>query len=179
MRPRSHSGASLPSSRSVTPVPSIAPSSAVDLRDLSLQSDTELPDVLKFTPNIVDHLDARDILSMSQAATCFRSLRKPETFIRHITLAGWDTEALVRRTRMASDSKGTPWMFLARSAIQKDDILTRYASLPNVDDKKKKYQAAVKKFWRILINIVTEHGKPPLAVFFLLFSTKTSNQRPT
>jgi len=81
-------------------------------------------------------------------------------------LNGWDTDALTRRAESRKDSKGRacPWMFLARSAIQKEDILRQYALLPKAVEKRtlskdKKNSVAVKKFLQILMDVVTEHDQ--------------------
>jgi hypothetical protein len=161
------------SSRSVTPVPSRAPSTT-HLPGFLLEEDAQAApqtssekrtefNILDLIPQIVDHLGAMDILHLSHATKSLRYLRASKTFTRHLMLNGWDTEALVRRTEMAKDSKGSPWLFLARSAIQKDDILTRYALLPKLAEEKnlskdRKNSAAVKKFLRVLMDVVTEHG---------------------
>ena len=52
-------------------------------------------------------------------------------------------------------------MFLARSALQKDDILKHYASLPKEGDKKGSAtdKKAVEKFMRVLADVATEHGE--------------------
>ncbi|KAF8531919.1 hypothetical protein JB92DRAFT_1950277 [Gautieria morchelliformis] len=177
-RSRANSNATFLSSRSVTPVVSRAPST-IDLPGFLLVQDDQIapqksPEertqitILDFTPQIVeqivDHLEARDILHLSHATRRLTHLRASETFRRHLMLNGWDTDALVRRTEMAKDYKGSPWLFLARSAIQKDDILTRYALLPTVGEKKsllkdRQTPVAVKKFLRILMDVVTEHDQ--------------------
>lgn len=131
--------------------------------DVAWEEELDLPPIFGLMPKIIDHLDARDILRVSQAARGCRKFRSSETFERHLMLNGWDTEALVRRSEMMGDFRSRPWMFLARSAVEKGDLLRHYALLPKEHEKgylskDKKYSFTVKKVLRILIDAVTEHG---------------------
>ncbi|KAF8579031.1 hypothetical protein K439DRAFT_430400 [Ramaria rubella] len=161
IRSRSLSNATLASSRSGTPAPSIAPSTPHFPHLSTSQSPFEQPIIIQVFPRLTEHLEARDILSLSQTSRRCRDLRTSHTFQRHLTLNGWDTGALIRRTEEIKETQGRPWLFLARSALDKDDILKRYALLPKGNKKKghKKDRLAVEKFMRILMDAVTEHGE--------------------
>jgi len=106
-------------------------------------------------------LDARDILSISTTSRRCRNLRSSLEFQRRLILNGWDIGALLRRADEVKEVKGRVWMFLARSAVHKGDILKNYASLPKEGDDKVcgADKKAVNKFMRVLVDVATEHGQ--------------------
>src|SRR5882724_11645965 len=107
LRPRSLSNVCVASSRPGTPTPSTAPSTP-HFPNLSPRSTAEVqqPPIVDLVPRIVQHLDARDILSISTTSRRCRNLRSSLEFQRRLILNGWDIGALLRRADEVKEVKG-------------------------------------------------------------------------
>ncbi|KAF8516539.1 hypothetical protein BU17DRAFT_92627 [Hysterangium stoloniferum] len=152
-------------SRSGTPTPSTALSTPYGVHSPPFSSPSELTDAHNPPSHfamafhfVSEYLTPRDIILVSSTSPQCHGLRTAFTFRNWIKMNDWDIDALIRRIEEAENFKGKPWLYLARSAIRKDEILDRYRAMQEQaasGNKLLKKSTAV--FMQILVDIVTEH----------------------